>query len=186
MSVTYTATLTVREETVLYLAGLLRGERLRRGTRAGNRALGCFKQAVLVIRWFCDGTRVAQLAIDNAISKSTAYDYLDEDIDVLATTRPGCSRRCWRRRWPATPTSTSTGRSSRPTAAVPPDRPRAWTRGFAPPSRSRSFPAGGKVGLDLVNADLAGRAVCGPSVACGSGRSGARRRVRTEYLPLSI
>ena len=37
MSVTYTATLTMREETVLYLAGLLRAERLRRGTRAGTR-----------------------------------------------------------------------------------------------------------------------------------------------------
>jgi hypothetical protein len=89
MSVTYTATLTMREETVLYLAGLLRGERLRRGTRAGTRSLGCFKQAVLVLRWFLDGTRVAQLAIDNAISKSTAYDYLSEGIDVLAAHAPG-------------------------------------------------------------------------------------------------
>jgi hypothetical protein len=40
MSVTYTATLTVREETVLFLSGLLNAERLRRGTRAGTRALG--------------------------------------------------------------------------------------------------------------------------------------------------
>jgi hypothetical protein len=89
MSVTYTATLTTREETVLYLAGLLHGERLRRGTRAGTRALGCFTQAVLIIRWFLDGTRVAQLAIDNAISRSTTYDYLYEGIDVLAAHTPG-------------------------------------------------------------------------------------------------
>lgn len=61
-------------------SGLLRAERLRRGTRK----LGCLAQAVLVIRWFCDGTRVAQLAGDNAIGKSTAYDYLHEGIEALA------------------------------------------------------------------------------------------------------
>ena len=76
MSVTYTATLSVREETVLFVSSLLHGERQRRGTRADTRALGCFKQAVLVIRWFLDGTRVTQLATDNAIGRSTGYDYL--------------------------------------------------------------------------------------------------------------
>jgi hypothetical protein len=28
---------------------------------------------VLVLRWFCDGTRLAQLAADNPIGTSTAY-----------------------------------------------------------------------------------------------------------------
>ena len=84
MSVTYTATLSVREQTVLFLASLLNAERARRGTRAGTRALGCFKQAVLVLRWFLDGTRMSQLARDNGISRSTGYDYLHEGIDVLA------------------------------------------------------------------------------------------------------
>ena len=88
MSVTYTATLSVREETVLFVSGLLHAERQRRGTRAGTRALGCFKQAVLVLRWFLDGTRLAQLVRDNAIGKSTAYDYLQEGIDVLAARTP--------------------------------------------------------------------------------------------------
>ncbi len=88
MSVTYTATLSVREETVLYLSGLLHGERRRRGTRTGRRALSCFKQAVLVIRWFLDGTRVKQLARDNGIGKSTTYDYLHEGITVLADRAP--------------------------------------------------------------------------------------------------
>jgi hypothetical protein len=87
-SVTYTATLSVREETVLFVSTLLHTERLRRGTRAGTRALSCFKQAVLVIRWFLDGTRVTQLATDNAIGKSTAYDYLYEGIDILASQAP--------------------------------------------------------------------------------------------------
>jgi hypothetical protein len=88
MSVTYSATLSVREETVLYLSSLLHTERLRRGTRNNRRALGCFKQAVLVIRWFLDGTRTKQLATDNGISKSTVYDYLDEGIAVLAARAP--------------------------------------------------------------------------------------------------
>jgi hypothetical protein len=89
MSVTNTATLSVREETVLFVSGLLHAERQRRGTRAGTRALGCFKQAVLIIRWFLDGTRLAQLARDNAVGKSTAYNYLQEGIDVLAALAPG-------------------------------------------------------------------------------------------------
>jgi hypothetical protein len=89
MSVTYTATLSVREETVLLVASLLRAERVRRGTRAGTRALGCFKQAILALRWFLDGARAARLAGDNAIARSTAYDYLHEGIDVLAAQAPG-------------------------------------------------------------------------------------------------
>ena len=88
MSVTYTATLTVREETVLFVSGLLHAERQRRGTRTGTRALSCFKQAILVIRWFLDGTRIKQLAGDNTIGRSTAYDYLHEGLAVLATQAP--------------------------------------------------------------------------------------------------
>lgn len=88
MSVTYTATLSMREQTVLYLSSLLHTERLRRGTRSNRRALGCFKQAILVIRWFLDGTRVKQLAVDNGIGKSTAYAYLHEGIAVLAACAP--------------------------------------------------------------------------------------------------
>ena len=87
-SVTYTATLSLREETVLSVAALLHAERLRRGTRASTRSLSCFKQAVLIIRWFLDGTRVKQLAADNAIGRSTAYDYLYEGIGVLAGQAP--------------------------------------------------------------------------------------------------
>jgi len=60
--------------------GLLHGERQRHATRVGTRALSCFKQVILMIRWFLDGTRMSQLARDNAIGKSTAYDYLHEGI----------------------------------------------------------------------------------------------------------
>lgn len=44
MSVTYIATLTAREATVLFLSHLLQAERRQRGTRAGRRALSCFQQ----------------------------------------------------------------------------------------------------------------------------------------------
>src|SRR3954466_1518553 len=87
--VTYTAVLSVAEETVQFVSGLLAAERRRRGTRGRRRALGCYRQAVLVLRWFLDGTRLAQLATDNAIGRSTAYRYLHEGIDALAAAAPG-------------------------------------------------------------------------------------------------
>ena len=71
--VTYAAVLDVREETVFFLARLLWLRRAELGTRRGRRALGCYRQAVLVLRWYLDGTRIAQLACDNGIGKSTAY-----------------------------------------------------------------------------------------------------------------
>lgn len=81
--------LPIGESTVAFVARLLDAERHRRGTRAGRRALGSIGQAVLALRWFLDATRVAQLAIDNQVSSSTAYRYLDEAIDVLAAVAPG-------------------------------------------------------------------------------------------------
>ena len=87
-SVTYQAVLPCRRETVSFVAELLRIQRLARGTRAGRRVLDCFAQAVLVLRWYLDGTRVDQLARDNTIGRSTAYDYLHEGLLVLARRRP--------------------------------------------------------------------------------------------------
>jgi hypothetical protein len=87
--VSYTAVLPVRESTVLFVSGLLAAERRRRGTRGRRRALGCYRQAVLLLRWFVDGTRLTQLAADNRIGRSTAYRYLHEGIDVLAAAAPG-------------------------------------------------------------------------------------------------
>jgi hypothetical protein len=74
----------IAEETVEFVARLLAAERRRRGTRGRRRALGCYRQAVLVLRWYHDGTRLAQLAADNEIGRSTAYRYLHEGINVLA------------------------------------------------------------------------------------------------------
>lgn len=88
MSVAYTAVLDVSEDSVLLLSALLHAERSRRGTRRGRRALGTYKQAVLVLRWFLDDTRMSSLARDNGIAAATAYDYRDEGIAVLAARKP--------------------------------------------------------------------------------------------------
>jgi hypothetical protein len=87
--VIYTAVLPVDEDTVQFVSALLAADRRRRRTRPKRRALGCYRQAVLVLRWMLDGTRLAQLAADNAIGRSTAYRYLHEGIDVLAERAPG-------------------------------------------------------------------------------------------------
>lgn len=88
MSVTYEAVLDMSEDSVHFLSGLLQAERLRRGTRKDTRALSTHQQAVLVLRWFLDDTRMSGLARDNAIASSTAYDYRDEGIAVLAVRTP--------------------------------------------------------------------------------------------------
>jgi hypothetical protein len=88
MSITYEAVLDVSEDSARFLSALLHAERVRRGTRKGTRALGTYKQAVLVLRWFLDDTRMSGSARDNAIASSTAYAYRDEGIAVLAVRKP--------------------------------------------------------------------------------------------------
>jgi hypothetical protein len=84
--------LDMRRETVLFMSNLLYAERRWRGTRKGRRALGGFAQAVLILRWFIDGTRVTELATDNAISAGTVYRYLHEGTDVLAAMPLTCGK----------------------------------------------------------------------------------------------
>jgi hypothetical protein len=87
-SVTYTGVLDMQRATVAFVAGLLEAERARRGTRTGTRALTCFVQAVMIVRWFLDAARVTRLAADHEIGLSTAYRYLHEGIDALAACAP--------------------------------------------------------------------------------------------------
>ncbi|MER6408968.1 transposase family protein [Streptomyces viridosporus] len=91
-SITYTATLDIPRETVLHLAALLRTERRRLRTRRSTRSLGCFKQAVMVIRWLLDGARVRQLANGNVLSTRTAYRYLHEGIALLKAQAPSLNQ----------------------------------------------------------------------------------------------
>ena len=86
--ITHRATLDVPRELVQFVAKLLAAERRRRGTPAGSRALTCYWEAVLGLRWFRDRTRPGALARDHGISRATAYRYLDEVIDVLAEQAP--------------------------------------------------------------------------------------------------
>jgi hypothetical protein len=71
--IAYRAMLDVPRELAQYLSRLLHAERRQRGTRKNSRALTCFRQAVLGLRW---------------ASRATGYRYLDEIIDVLADQAP--------------------------------------------------------------------------------------------------
>jgi hypothetical protein len=84
----YRATLDVPRELLQFIAKLLAAERRRRRTPAGSRALTCFGEAVLALRWFRDRTSPTALSRDHGISRATAYRYLDEAIEVLAAQAP--------------------------------------------------------------------------------------------------
>jgi hypothetical protein len=86
--IAYSATLDVDRELVQFVAKLLATERHRRKTPKGSRALTCFWQAVLGLRWFRDRSTPEALARDHAISRATACRYRDEVIDVLAGQAP--------------------------------------------------------------------------------------------------
>ncbi|HLI38695.1 MAG TPA: transposase family protein [Streptosporangiaceae bacterium] len=86
--VTYRATLDVPRELAWFVAKLLLAERRRRGTPRGSRALSCFWQAVLGLRWFRDRTAPDAPARDHGISRATACRYVDEVIAVLADEAP--------------------------------------------------------------------------------------------------
>jgi hypothetical protein len=87
--IAYRATLDVPRELVQFTAKLLAAERRRRGTPRGSRALTCFGQAVVALRWFRDRAAPDALARDHGISRATAYRYIDEAITVLAQRAPG-------------------------------------------------------------------------------------------------
>jgi hypothetical protein len=80
--------LDVPRPVVEFLARLLAAHRRRIGTPKRSRALGPFRQAVLVLRWFRSRSCVHCLARDAGISQATGYRYLHEGIDVLAEQAP--------------------------------------------------------------------------------------------------
>jgi hypothetical protein len=90
--IAYRATLDVSKELVQVVAKLLAAERRRRGTPRGSRAMSCFWQAVLGLRWLRDRTPPDALARDHGISPATAYRYRDEVIEVLAAQARICAR----------------------------------------------------------------------------------------------
>ena len=87
-AVMYTSALPLARTTVEWVADLLAARQREIGTRAGRRALGCFDQAVMFLRWMIDAAKPVRLAADNAIGGSTAYRYLDEALSVVADQAP--------------------------------------------------------------------------------------------------
>jgi hypothetical protein len=80
--------LDVPVELVRYLAGLLRAERRRRGTRENTRLATCWKQAVFVLVWFRKKDDIALLGAGFGLSRTTAYRYHAEGVQVLADQAP--------------------------------------------------------------------------------------------------
>jgi hypothetical protein len=88
------ATLDVPGGLAQFAAGLLLAGRRRRGTPRGGRALTCFWQAVLGLRWFRGRTAADALARDHGISRATAYRYLDEASRYSRSRLLSCTRCC--------------------------------------------------------------------------------------------
>ena len=86
--IAYRATLDVSRELAQRVSRLLSAERRRRGTRRKTRALTCFRQAVLGLRWFRQHADITALGRDHGVSRATAYRYVDEVIEVLAAQAP--------------------------------------------------------------------------------------------------
>ena len=82
--IAHRATLDVPRELAQFVAKLLAAERRRRGTPRGSRALTCFWQAVLGVRWFRDRTSPDALARDHGISRATAYPHPQRDPALAA------------------------------------------------------------------------------------------------------
>ncbi|HEX5119307.1 MAG TPA: transposase family protein [Pseudonocardiaceae bacterium] len=86
--ISHPAMLDVSRELAQYLSRLLHAERRRRGTRHNSRALTCFRQAIVGLRWFRQNSDITALGRDHGISRATAYRYLDEVVTVLADQAP--------------------------------------------------------------------------------------------------
>jgi DDE superfamily endonuclease len=84
----YRVTLDVPLQLALFVSRLLADHRREIGTRAGTRALTCWKQAVFALAWFRDRPDIRRLGQGSGISQATAYRYKDEAIEVLAAKAP--------------------------------------------------------------------------------------------------
>ena len=84
----YRVTLDVPLQLVLFVSQLLAEHRREIGTRAGTRALTCWKQAVFALAWFRDRPDIRRLGEGSGISQATAYRYKDEAVAVLAARAP--------------------------------------------------------------------------------------------------
>ena len=84
----YRVTLDVPFQLAVFVSRLLAGHRRELGTRAGTRALTCWKQAVFALAWFRDRPDIRRLGAGFGISQATACRYKDEAAEVLAAKAP--------------------------------------------------------------------------------------------------
>ncbi len=84
----YRVMLDVPFQLVVFVSGLLAEHRREIGTRAGTRALTCWKQAIFTLAWFRDRPDIRRLGAGFGISQATAYRYKDEAVEVLAARAP--------------------------------------------------------------------------------------------------
>jgi len=84
----YALTLDVDRETVWYVARLLAAERRRCGTRRGTRLLTPFKEALFGLAWLRDRCDVERLGAGFGLSRTSAYRYRDEVLEVLSDQDP--------------------------------------------------------------------------------------------------
>lgn len=84
----YQATLDVPDQTLTTLTGWINVHRWLHDSHPWQRAASARDQALLVLLWFKESTKVATLAWTIGISIATAYRYLHEGIDVLAEHAP--------------------------------------------------------------------------------------------------
>src|SRR3954467_5809153 len=141
--VTYTAVLPASDETVLVAWAVLAADPRRRGTRRGRRALGCYRQAVLILRWFLDGTRLAQLAGDNRITPLHG-----RPVSARGHRRPG-------RAGAARRAAGRARRRSHPRAGgrhADPYRPLPCARPYGPTARGGGWTCGGRASTPLMAA----------------------------------
>ena len=82
----YPSGVDVSTSTLRYLSALLRARRQERGTRWRRVSVG--RQALLVLAHLRSGHTYAQLAAGFGVGTTTAYRYIAEAIDVLATLAP--------------------------------------------------------------------------------------------------
>lgn len=78
----------LRAWTAATLTGRVATHRRSIGTRSGTRRLTPWSQAMLVLRFLIDGTRISRLAADNVLPSTMTYDNRWEGLEVLAATAP--------------------------------------------------------------------------------------------------
>lgn len=86
--ISYRATLDVPVSTLQAVTCWLTEHRREHDRAPWQRAASPRAQALLVLRWFKERTDLRLLARDTGISVATAYRYLHEGIDVIATRAP--------------------------------------------------------------------------------------------------